>query len=210
MPLLPTELLRTRLTPSKPALPEDVLSIVPPLRTLTFIGKLVAKEVVLDAPTKLVLDVPALAMVLERVPPPTLVLTLMPLEVSTESARPGSEERLTSEVDLAFLDPSDAEEPRSIWSEPSGFNCVVIRVTLPSSFVWGGETIFEVPSAPIAKLAPLEALTFTPLPSELTPMDISPVEETWEYSDVSPDNSISTLVEASRLRLKLTPGGRFI
>ena len=135
MPLLPTELLRTRLTPSYPAFPEDVLSIVPPLRTLTFIGKLVAKEVVLEAPTKLVLDVPALAMVLERVPPPTLVLTLMPLEVSTESARPGSEERLTSEVDLAFLDPSDPEEPRAIWSEPFGFNCVVIRVTLPSSFV---------------------------------------------------------------------------
>jgi NAD(P)-dependent dehydrogenase (short-subunit alcohol dehydrogenase family) len=60
----------------------------------------------------------------------------------------------------------------------SGFNCVVIRVTLPSSFICGGETMFEVPSAPIAKLAPLEALTFTPLPFELTPMDISPVEET--------------------------------
>ena len=78
-PLLPTELLRTRFTPSKPALPEDVLSIVPPLRTLTFIGKLVEKEVVLEDPMNVVFEVPATAILLDRMPSSTLVLTLIPL-----------------------------------------------------------------------------------------------------------------------------------
>ena len=121
-PLLPTELLRTRFTPSKPALPEDVLSIVPPLRTLTFIGKLVEKEVVLEDPMNVVFEVPATAILLDRMPSSTLVLTLIPLEVSTDNANPGSDIRLAEESVFAFGVVTVPDEPRSICRDPSGFN----------------------------------------------------------------------------------------
>ena len=109
--------------------------MVPLLRTLTSIGRLVAKEVVLEELINVVFEVPVPAMEVDKVPSPTLVLTLIPSEVSTESARPGSVVRLAVEDDFAFAELEEAEEPRSIWREPSGLSCVVMLVTLPSSLV---------------------------------------------------------------------------
>ena len=103
-------------------MPEDVLSIVPPLRTLTFIGKLVEKEVVLEDPMNVVFEVPATAILLDRMPSSTLVLTLIPLEVSTDNASLGSDIRLAEEPVFAFGVVTVPDEPRSICRDPSGFN----------------------------------------------------------------------------------------